>query len=122
MSAIQIHQPSDREIVQMFQNPFPLELVIFDIVSPDTLGMSDKTLLEETSLPFLSGLAIRFENEREFLSPLMVGFGTFLLEYYIPTPEVFDRYPSLGSIYKAMKDKLPVNLVALQEAHRTAAR
>ena len=111
--------PDNKEIIAMYTNPFYLELLVFEILSPDALSDIDKSDIKERTLPFLDGLARRFESEQNSLSELMVVFGSWIMSYYIPSPELFDRYTSLETIYQVMKDKLNPRLVAIREEQRT---
>ena len=99
-------QPKDREILAMYKNPYYLELLVFEILSPDVLSDIDKSDIKERTLPFLDGLARRFESEQNSLSELLVVFGSWIMSYYIPSPELFDRYASLETIYKVMKNEV----------------
>jgi hypothetical protein len=113
---------SDTAIHAIRIYPVPVELILFSVQAPHAMTPALLQELTEVAVPTFERLVARFEQDRDSLSPLLIEFGRWVLQYYIPTCEVFQRYPGLETVYEIMRSHLPSDLIALHEHHKAQAQ
>jgi hypothetical protein len=112
---------SDEEILGLHIWPAPLEVILFNVQAPNAMSSGLVEQLEKESIPTLERLVARYEQDCDSLSPPLIHFGRWVLNYFIPSYQAFLQYPVLETLYDIMKDYVPSDLVEMHERHKAHA-